>query len=226
MSIRLLYLIFVRMCGWLLLPGRSSASKDIELLVLRHEVAVLRHTQPKPRWDQAVLAALIRLLPRAPRAHRLVTPGTALRWHRRLDHTEIDPPAADGTTTGQHGALPLLLLRLCWRAARGEHDMGLPADPRRAPRTRPPRRRLHDPPSPDVPGDIPGIDAADPHDVVAVPAHAGIDHAGGRLLPRGLHRNADAVLAGAGITTVTIPPRTLQANAYAERFGPRPPTGC
>ncbi|CAI7973584.1 hypothetical protein FRAHR75_1090015 [Frankia sp. Hr75.2] len=87
MSIRLLYLIFVRVCGWLVLFGRSSASKDIELLVLRHEVAVLRRTQPKPRWDwadRAVLAALIRLLPRALRAHRLATPGTALRWHRRL----------------------------------------------------------------------------------------------------------------------------------------------
>ncbi|SQE00238.1 hypothetical protein FMEAI12_6320006 [Parafrankia sp. Ea1.12] len=87
MSVRLLYMIFVRVCGWLVLFGRSSASKDIELLVLRHEVAVLRRTQPKPRWDwadRAVPAALIRLLPRALRAHRLVAPGTVLRWHRRL----------------------------------------------------------------------------------------------------------------------------------------------
>ena len=87
MSFRLLYLIFVRLCSWLVLLGRSSASKNAELLVLRHEVAVLRRTHRRPRldWaDRAVLAALIWLLPERPRMHRLVTPGTVLRWHRRL----------------------------------------------------------------------------------------------------------------------------------------------
>ena len=85
MSFRLPYLIFIRLCGWLVLLGRSSASKDAELLVLRHEVAVLRRTHPRPRldWaDRAVLAALIRLLPGQLRMHRLVTPGTVLLWHR------------------------------------------------------------------------------------------------------------------------------------------------
>jgi putative transposase len=86
-SLRLLYLIFSRLLGWLTLLPRASSSKDIELLVLRHEVAVLRRTNPKPRldWaDRALFAAFIRHLPVAMRRHRLVTPSTVLRWHRRL----------------------------------------------------------------------------------------------------------------------------------------------
>jgi putative transposase len=100
----MLYLIFVRLCGWLVLLGRSSAAKDAELVVLRHEIAVLRRTSPPPRleWaDRAVLAALTRLLPPWLRAHQLVTPGTILRWHRRLiarkwayPHRTGRPPAS------------------------------------------------------------------------------------------------------------------------------------
>src|SRR5437762_9058257 len=77
----------IRVFGWLLLLGRSQASKDAEIMVLRHEVAVLRRqvARPKPDWaDRAILAALARLLPGVLRAHRLVTPGTLLAWHRRL----------------------------------------------------------------------------------------------------------------------------------------------
>ena len=87
MSSRLLYLIMIRVFGWLVLLGRSKASKDAEIMVLRHEVAVLRRqvTRPEPDWaDRAVLAALARLLPARLRAHRLVTPGTLLAWHHRL----------------------------------------------------------------------------------------------------------------------------------------------
>ena len=65
-AVRMLQLIFVRLTGWMALLARSAASKDAELLVLRHEVAVLRRQNPGPRLDGAdrmVLAALARLLP-------------------------------------------------------------------------------------------------------------------------------------------------------------------
>ena len=110
-SLRLLYLIVDRLLSWLMLLGRTSSAKDVELLVLRHEVAVLRRTNPKPRldWaDRALFAALIRRLPAALRGHRLVTPATVLRWHRGLVTKKIlklrrIPPRRGGPRI-RHGA--------------------------------------------------------------------------------------------------------------------------
>ncbi|WP_433432733.1 hypothetical protein [Nonomuraea sp. CA-141351] len=87
MTPRLFYMIFCRMAGWLTLLPPGDASKNVEILVLRHEIAVLRRQVSRPRlsWaDRAVLSALARGLPTALRAHRLVTPAALLRWHRPL----------------------------------------------------------------------------------------------------------------------------------------------
>jgi putative transposase len=87
MTLRLLYLLFCQVGSWLALLARSSAAKDAELLVLRHEVAVLRRRVVRPRvdWaDRAVLAGLARLLPRRAWRGLFVQPATLLRWHREL----------------------------------------------------------------------------------------------------------------------------------------------
>ncbi|MGO4750353.1 integrase [Streptomyces sp. 2MCAF27] len=87
MGLRLLYLIFCRLLGCLLLLGRSTAANNAEIVVLRHEVAVGRRQIKRPQlsWaDRAVLSGLARHLPPALRRNRLVTPGTLLNWQRRL----------------------------------------------------------------------------------------------------------------------------------------------
>jgi putative transposase len=102
-SLRLLYLIFRQVLGLVLLVGRPSASKDVELLVLRHEVAILRRTNPRPAPGLGGPGHVRRAraaVPRALRGYRLVTPDTILRWHRRLVRRRWTYPNRQRTATG------------------------------------------------------------------------------------------------------------------------------
>jgi putative transposase len=216
--LRLLYLIFVRLCGWLVLLGRSSASTNAELLVLRHEVAVMRRTNPRPRldWaDRAVMAALVRLLPGKLRVHRLVTPGTVLRWHRRLVARKWTFPHGAGRPPVSADIVALIgrlaaenhgwgyqriqgeLLKLGHRVSAStiRRILGVTANPDGPWTTQQIRNFLIDL----------GERAADFRFLVR-------DRAGQ------FSASFDAVLADVGIATVKIPPRSPRANAYAERF--------
>src|SRR6516165_2373320 len=279
MSLRLLCLIFVRLCSWLVLAGRSTASKDAELLVLRHEVAVLRRTHPRPRldWaDRAILAALIRLLPARLRAHRLITPGTILRWHRRLvtrkwtypNRTRRPPVSAEIAALIER--LATENIRWGYKRIRGEllklgHRVGAstirrvlkalkipPAPKRRTDATW--RQFMHAQAATMLATDFFHVDCAVTFrrlyclfvidvgsryvHILGVTANPdgpwtvqqvrnllmdlGDCAADFRFLIRdraGQFTEAfDAVLAGAGIEAVKIPPRSPRANAFAERF--------
>jgi hypothetical protein len=148
---RLVYLLMVWLFGWLALLARSDTSKDMEILVLRHEVAVLRRqvARPKPDWaDRAIIAALARLLPKRLRLHRIVTPGTLLAWHpARLapapDQEQADLPEHHGTPADPGGDP-----RAGPTAGQAEPAVGAPAYPRRTPRPWLPHRDGNDPPDP------------------------------------------------------------------------------
>ena len=87
MALQLIYLVFSKLLSWMVLRTRSDTAKDVEILVLRHQLAVLQRRAPRPRisWpDRALIAVLTRLLPTRRRLGLLVSPATILRWHQRL----------------------------------------------------------------------------------------------------------------------------------------------
>jgi len=120
-----LYVITIRVFGWLVLLSRSQASKKAEILMLRHEVMVLRRqvAQPRPDWaDRAILAAVARLRLTALRGCRLVTPVAAghqrsgipvtkvrssvrWSWSRSRSRVLVDEDRADGAAGGTPGAV-------------------------------------------------------------------------------------------------------------------------
>jgi len=86
-AVKLIYQMFTKLLSWMVLHARSETANEIEILVLRHQLAVLQRRTPRPRisWtDRAVIAAFARLLPAHRRRGFLVTPTTILRWHRHL----------------------------------------------------------------------------------------------------------------------------------------------
>jgi len=121
--VRPAYRLLVTVVSWLALLARSSSSKDAEIPALRHEVAVLRRVTPRPRLscsDRAVLAALARVLPKALRAGRIVTPGTLLRWHRRMAVARWRQPRPPGRPP-----LPDEIVALILRLARENRRWGV-----------------------------------------------------------------------------------------------------
>ena len=87
--LRLIYLAMTHLFALMRLLARDSADKDVEILVLHHQLAVIQHRSSAPRLDRADRSLLVALLHRLPKIrlrqfHLLVSPDTALRWRRDL----------------------------------------------------------------------------------------------------------------------------------------------
>jgi putative transposase len=174
-SLRLLYLIFLRLLNLLLL-GRSSASKDVELLVLRHGVCRAAPSQSDTApglGGSRGFAALVRRLPQMLCRHRVVAPGAILRWHRRLIVTKWIYPTRAGRPP-LDDAVAVLIERM----ARENQSWGYQKNPRRVAQGWSSRGSVHDPPRSPTVADTSGTGPGHRHDLAAVPAHPGADDVG------------------------------------------------
>ena len=130
MALKLIYLMFSKLLAWMVLRTRSDTSKEIEILVLRHQLAVLQRRTPHRRtsWtDRGVIAALARLLPVRRRHGMLATPPTILRWHRDLVARRwTTPPVRTGRPAIPASVRAALVIRLAsdnpttWRSGHRE----------------------------------------------------------------------------------------------------------
>jgi transposase len=115
MAVKLIYQMFTKLLSWMVLHARSNTANEIEILVLRHQLAVLQRRTPRPQisWtDRAVIAALARLLPPRRRRGFLVTPATILRWHRHLVRHRWTTPYTRPGRPGIPAGVRALIVRL------------------------------------------------------------------------------------------------------------------
>jgi hypothetical protein len=174
-SLRLLYLVFLRLLN-LLLFGRSSASKDVGLLVLRHEVAVLRRVNPKPRLDWADRAVFAALVLRLPQMLREASPGhaghdPALASPLGRQEVDLSPPSRASTCRGHGGLVD--------RAdGPGESPLGIPENSGRVAQAWSPGGGVYDPPRSAAVADPSGAGPGHRHDLAAVPSHPDVDDVG------------------------------------------------
>src|ERR1022692_1994037 len=201
MCLRLVFLLITRLAAGLRLSWREETSKTAEILILRHQLAVLQRRQPrrpKLNWaDRALLAALLGVIPKARRhgLRLLVPPDTIVRWHRdiirrgragavhsRQDRPAVHPPDRQGPGPP---------------AGPGEPRMGLPPDPRGAGRPGSQRRGVDRMGDPQDPRHRPRA-ATDRAGLVAVPAFSGRGDPGAAFftadLPGGTQAHVLAVI--------------------------------
>jgi putative transposase len=115
--VSLVYVFVCRLFELVVLLARRERSKELEILVLRHELSILRRQVSRPQFaprDRLLLAALSRLLPRRSWHAMLVTPETLLRWHRRLVANHWTYPHRRPGRPPVGGEVRELILRLAW----------------------------------------------------------------------------------------------------------------